>query len=266
MFGLEKKFETKLIESNFFDVTKLEIQLLKKLEETIEKSAEPEAVEEASGATWGSLPLTSDGVPQESSLTCGSSSSSTVCVSSRDIVPVEQRVDPQVTQTIPKVTPAPLKAPSAQKYVEIVNPSGFVNSNNKPISIGEHVGKQVILLNVMTYSCSNCQATFPYVNTWYEMYKDEGLIVIGLHTPEFAFEKDKQNVTDAMKKFGITYPVVMDNEYSTWNALDNRFWPRKYLIDIHGDVVFDHIGEGAYEETEKKIKELLLERRKVLRL
>jgi glutathione peroxidase-family protein len=153
-----------------------------------------------------------------------------------------------------------------QKYVEIVNPSGFVNSKNKPITIGEYVGKQVILLNVMTYSCSNCQATFPYVNTWYEMYKDEGLIVIGLHTPEFAFEKDKQNVIDAMKKYGITYPIVMDNEYSTWNALGNRFWPRKYLIDIHGDVVFDHIGEGAYEETEVKIKELLLERKEILDL
>jgi thiol-disulfide isomerase/thioredoxin len=118
----------------------------------------------------------------------------------------------------------------------------------------------------MTYSCSNCQATFPYVNAWYEKYKSDGLIVIGIHTPEFAFEKEKQNVIDAMKKFDITYPVVMDNDYSTWNSLGNRFWPRKYLIDLHGDTVFDHIGEGAYEETEAKITELLAKRKEHLNL
>jgi thiol-disulfide isomerase/thioredoxin len=151
-----------------------------------------------------------------------------------------------------------------QPYVEIKNPAGFVNTNNQPIAIADYVGKQVILLDVMTYSCINCQRTFPYVNAWYETYKDEGLIVIGLHTPEFAFEKDKANVEAVMKEFGITFPVVLDNEYATWNALGNRFWPRKYLIDIHGNIVYDHIGEGAYEETEKKIKELLKERATVL--
>jgi thiol-disulfide isomerase/thioredoxin len=149
-------------------------------------------------------------------------------------------------------------------YVEIVNPSGFVNTNDAPFKIGDYVGKQVILLDVMTYSCINCQRTFPYVNAWYEKYKDEGLIVIGIHTPEFAFEKDKANVEKAFEEFGIKFPVVLDNEYATWNALGNKYWPRKYLIDIHGNIVYDHIGEGGYEETEAKIQELLKERATVL--
>lgn len=147
-------------------------------------------------------------------------------------------------------------------YREIVNPSGFVNSEK--FTIQELVGKKVILVDFMTYSCINCQRTFPYVNAWYEKYKDQGLVVVGIHTPEFAFEKDIRNVRDAMKKFGITHPIVLDNEYATWNAYGNKYWPRKYLIDIHGNIVYDHIGEGAYEETEKRIQELLMERARVL--
>jgi thiol-disulfide isomerase/thioredoxin len=157
-----------------------------------------------------------------------------------------------------------IKSEKGRPFVEIQNPSGFVNTNDQPIKIADYVGKQVILLDIMTYSCINCQRTFPYVTAWYEKYKDDGLIVIGIHTPEFAFEKDKGNVEKAMKEFGINFPVVLDNDYATWNALGNRYWPRKYLIDIHGNIVYDHIGEGAYEETEEKIKELLKERAAVL--
>jgi thiol-disulfide isomerase/thioredoxin len=149
-------------------------------------------------------------------------------------------------------------------FVEIVNPSGFVNTNDQPFKIADYVGKQVILLDFMTYSCINCQRTFPYVNAWYEKYKDDGLIVIGIHTPEFAFEKDKANVEKAFEEFGIKFPVVLDNDYATWRAFENRYWPRKYLIDIHGSIVYDHIGEGAYEETEEKIQELLKERATIL--
>ncbi len=153
---------------------------------------------------------------------------------------------------------------SGNPYVEIVSPAGFVNTSNQPIKIADYVGKQVILLDVMTYSCINCQRSFPYVNAWYEKYKDDGLIVIGIHTPEFAFEKDKGNVEKAMKEFDINFPVVLDNDYATWNALGNKYWPRKYLIDITGNIVYDHIGEGGYAETEMKIQELLKERSEVL--
>jgi len=147
-------------------------------------------------------------------------------------------------------------------YIEIENPSGFVNT--EPITIGELVGEKIILVDFMTYSCINCQRTFPYLNAWYEKYKDQGLEIIGIHTPEFSFEKDIGNVREAMKRFGIMHPVVLDNDYATWRAYGNRFWPRKYLIDIHGNIVYDHIGEGKYEETEMKIIDLLKERAKVL--
>jgi len=147
-------------------------------------------------------------------------------------------------------------------FVEIVNPAGFVNVDG--ITIGELVGKKVVLVDFMTYSCINCQRTFPYLVSWYEKYKDEGLEIVGIHTPEFAFEKDIDNVREAMRRFGIAYPVVLDNDYATWRAYDNNFWPRKYLIDIDGYVVYDHIGEGAYEETEKKIQEALSERMVIL--
>lgn len=150
----------------------------------------------------------------------------------------------------------------AQAYVEIEDPSGFVNTDG--ITMKELVGEKVILVDFLTYSCINCQRTFPYMNAWYEKYKDQGLEIIGIHTPEFAFEKDIDNVREAMEKFGITYPIVLDNDYATWRAYENRYWPRKYLIDIHGNIVYDHIGEGAYEETEKKIQELLAERAAVL--
>ncbi len=152
--------------------------------------------------------------------------------------------------------------PGGEPYKEIVGPAGFVNTD--VITLGELVGKKVILVDFLTYSCINCQRTFPYLNAWYEKYKDDGLEIVGIHTPEFAFEKDINNVREAMKKFGIKHPIVLDNDYATWNAYGNRYWPRKYLIDIHGNIVYDHIGEGAYEETEKKIKELLTERAEVL--
>lgn len=154
--------------------------------------------------------------------------------------------------------------------VEIVNPKGFINTSFNgsgeatPITISEFVGKKVILVDFWTYSCINCQRTTPYLNAWWEKYKDKGLVIIGVHTPEFDFEKEYENVLAATKKFDIDYPVVLDNDYSTWRAYGNRYWPRKYLIDIDGYIVYDHIGEGAYEETEKKIQELLNERLAVL--
>ncbi len=149
-----------------------------------------------------------------------------------------------------------------ERYTEIVNPSGFVNTER--ITLGELVGKKVILIDFMTYSCINCQRTFPYLTAWYDKYKDQGFEIVAIHTPEFAFEKDIKNVREAMKQFGVTYPVVLDNDYATWRAYGNQYWPRKYLVDIHGNVVYDHIGEGAYEETEMKIRELLGERARLM--
>lgn len=143
---------------------------------------------------------------------------------------------------------------------EITTPDGFINTDSKPVTIAEFVGKKVVLIDFWTYSCINCQRTTPYLNAWYEKYKDKGLVIVGIHTPEFEFEKDYNNVKTAVEKFGIKFPVVLDNDYSTWTAYKNRYWPRKYLIDIDGYIVYDHIGEGAYEATEQKIQEALKER------
>ncbi|PIT92687.1 MAG: thiol-disulfide isomerase [Candidatus Harrisonbacteria bacterium CG10_big_fil_rev_8_21_14_0_10_42_17] len=150
------------------------------------------------------------------------------------------------------------KAKQYEPAKEISSPDGFINTDN--ITIEGLVGKKVVLVDFWTYSCINCQRTTPYLNAWYEKYADQGLEIIGIHTPEFEFEKDYNNVLAATKKFDIKYPVVLDNDYSTWTAYRNRYWPRKYLVDIDGFIVYDHIGEGGYEETEKKIQELLRER------
>ncbi len=147
---------------------------------------------------------------------------------------------------------------------EITTPDGFINTDGKPVTIGEFVGKKVVLIDFWTYSCINCQRTTPYLNAWYEKYKDKGFVIIGIHTPEFEFEKNYQNVLEATERLGIKYPVVLDNDYSTWTAYKNRYWPRKYLIDIDGYIVYDHIGEGAYAQTEQKIQETLTERMAVL--
>jgi len=158
------------------------------------------------------------------------------------------------------------KAKKYETAKEITTPDGFINTPSAssgqatPISIGEFIGKKVVLVDFWTYSCINCQRTLPYLNAWHKKYSDKGLVIIGLHTPEFQFEHEYKNVLAAVEKFGVEYPVVLDNDFSTWRAYKNRYWPRKYLIDIDGFIVYDHIGEGGYEETEKKIQELLNER------
>ncbi len=144
------------------------------------------------------------------------------------------------------------------RYRELTKVSGFVNTSS--VMIGDLIGKKVIIVDFMTYSCINCIRTFPYLNAWYDKYRDQGLEIIGIHTPEFAFEKNINNVRKAMRDFGIKFPVVLDNDYGTWNAYGNNYWPRKYIIDIDGYIAFDHIGEGDYEETEAKIQELLAEK------
>ena len=117
-----------------------------------------------------------------------------------------------------------------------------------------------MLVDFWTYTCINWIRTLPYLNEWNEKYADKGLVVFGVHTPEFEFEKNIDNVMTAAKKFGIKYPVVQDNERGTWNAYENRYWPRIYLVDNEGYIRYDHIGEGGYAETEKVIQSLLQER------
>nr|MBI4157127.1 thioredoxin family protein [Candidatus Woesearchaeota archaeon] len=130
--------------------------------------------------------------------------------------------------------------------------------NSEPLTLKELKGR-VVLVDFWTYSCINCIRTLPYVKEWDEKYRDKGLVIIGVHSPEFFFEKKLQNVQEAVDKNQIKYPVALDNDFETWKVFDNHYWPRKYLIDKNGNIRYDHIGEGGYEETEKAIQELLSE-------
>lgn len=143
---------------------------------------------------------------------------------------------------------------------EIRGIAGYINTDESLTLQGLNIEDKVVLVDFWTYSCINCQRTIPYLNAWYEKYSDDGLVIVGVHSPEFQFEKDYNNVADAVEKFGIEYPVVQDNDFETWRAYDNRYWPRKYIVDIDGFVRYDHIGEGAYDQTELVIQDLLAER------
>ena len=130
--------------------------------------------------------------------------------------------------------------------------------NSQPLTFASLRGK-VVLVDFWTYSCINCLRTLPYIKAWNEKYKDSGLVIIGVHTPEFPFEKDEANVRKAVKDLGITYPVPMDNNYKIWRSFNNEYWPADYFIDATGAVRFHHFGEGAYDESEKQIRTLLEE-------
>jgi len=145
-------------------------------------------------------------------------------------------------------------ASTGQKLPEFQGISQWLNSN--PLTVQDLKGN-VVLVQFWTFSCINCQRTLPYVTKWHEQYVAKGLKIIGVHTPEFAFERDANNIKDAMQKHGINYPVPIDNEFKTWKAYGNEYWPHLYLADRQGNLVYDHIGEGAYEKTEQTIQKLL---------
>lgn len=139
----------------------------------------------------------------------------------------------------------------APEFEEI---AGWLNA--PPQTLAKLEGK-VVLVDFWTYSCINCIRTLPILQSWYDKYKDKGLVIVGVHAPEFEFEKDRANVEAAVKKYGLTYPVALDNAFGTWSAYENRYWPAHYLIDREGNVVYEHFGEGAYGKTENNIRYLL---------
>ena len=186
------------------------------------------------------------------------------------LVPAADTLKPAATNTAESSAPVKQNvsqtmslAAKARKYPkapEITKPSGYVNTSGQPITIGEFMGTKVVLVDFWTYSCINCQRTLPYMKAWDDKYRDLGLAIIGIHTPEFAFEKVQSNVEQAVRGFGLKYPSVLDNDYGTWSAFGNSYWPRKYLVDIDGYIVYDHAGEGNYDETERAIQKALTER------
>ncbi|MCW2972421.1 MAG: hypothetical protein JWN72_694 [Thermoleophilia bacterium] len=132
----------------------------------------------------------------------------------------------------------------------------YNTEDGKPLTIAGLKGK-VVLIDFWTYSCINCLRTLPYLKAWHDRYEDDGLVIVGVHTPEFAFEKDTKNVGKAIEKLDVTWPVALDPDYATWENYDNRAWPAEYLINREGDVVATKEGEGGYDTTEQEIRELL---------
>lgn len=137
---------------------------------------------------------------------------------------------------------------------ELVGINQWLNSG--PLSLAALRGK-VVLVNFWTYACSNCINTLPHVTRLYDTFKGRGLVVIGVHTPEFPFEKSTANVQAAIQRYGIHYPVAQDNNFATWKAYGNQYWPAQYILDRSGRIVFTHAGEGQYDVIERTVRDLL---------
>lgn len=169
-----------------------------------------------------------------------------------------------VLQSVPKVVEYLVSKAKAEPTLDnargpMPSLSGAVEWLNSPALTSESLRGKVVLVDFWTYDCINCQHTLPYVKDWAQKYEKDGLVVIGVHTPEYGFERIISNVRDEVKKLGITYPVAIDNNYAIWRNFDNQYWPAHYLIDAKGQVRFTHFGEGRYETQEKMIQQLLQE-------
>ena len=190
-------------------------------------------------------------VPDDASVDTSSTAAASVSVPTQDTA----IADPDARATA--------KARQYQRVPEITGAAGYINTpDGAPVTLASLRG-QVVLVDFWTYSCINCQRTLPHRIALYEAYKDQGFTVIGVHTPEFAFEKVAANVADATERLGVTYPVVLDNDYATWQAFGNRYWPRAYLVDADGFIVYDHIGEGDYDGMERAVVAALAERARI---
>jgi thiol-disulfide isomerase/thioredoxin len=146
--------------------------------------------------------------------------------------------------------------PSGPRAPELSGGGAWINS--EPLTLaGLQQQNKVVLVDFWTYGCYNCANTLPYIKQWWDTYKDQGLVIVGVHTPEFDSERVLENVQDAVERQEIGWPVVQDNDKQIWQAYGNHYWPRFYLIDNRGQIIYDHIGEGAYEETERQIQTAL---------
>ncbi|MDQ0981174.1 cytochrome c biogenesis protein DipZ [Pseudomonas synxantha] len=169
-----------------------------------------------------------------------------------------------VLESVPKVVEYLVSKAKAEPTLDnaqgpVPSLSGAVEWLNSPALTSESLRGKVVLVDFWTYDCINCQHALPYVKDWAQKYEKDGLVVIGVHTPEYGFERIISNVRDEVKKLGITYPVAIDNNYAIWRNFDNQYWPAHYLIDAKGQVRFTHFGEGGYKTQEKMIQQLLQE-------
>ena len=181
-------------------------------------------------------------------------------------VPADALAEVQAQLAPPANAPAIVEAQTAALVVPVLDPdppdlagtSAWINS--PPTSIEELTAQgEVVLIDFWTYSCYNCVNVFPSLKSWHEKYDDLGLTIVGVHSPEYDFEHDLGNLTAAVEKYELEYPIVQDNLFMTWRGFDNHHWPSIFLIDSEGRLRYRHIGEGAYSETERVVRALLIE-------
>ena len=170
-----------------------------------------------------------------------------------------QSAAPAPAITAPTAAPAPKLRPSGPAAPGFDGGGAWLNS--EPLELVKlGVQGKVVLVDFWTFGCYNCRNTLPYVKQWWAKYKDQGLVIVGVHTPEFDSERVLENVQDAVKSQEIGWPVVQDNDYTIWRAYGNHYWPHFYLVDERGQIIYDHIGEGAYEQTDAQIAAALAAR------
>ncbi|MEX0861551.1 redoxin family protein [Nitrosopumilus sp.] len=173
---------------------------------------------------------------------------------------LDQQIQP--TEITDNIINTKIDKSGFKKAPELIGITDYLNTT--PDELKKEMEGKVVLYDIWTYSCINCVRTLPYITAWNDKYADQGLLIVGIHSPEFEFEKNFENVKLAIEKHGINYPVVLDNDMKTWKAFENKYWPRKYIADHEGYLRYDHIGEGRYQETEKIIQQLLEERSNAL--
>ena len=236
LMGWDKTWELNLGNILPFDETKIETPLTEKFLPHLNQSPAPQIQNTLSSSTGTTM--TTPSLSQNKPMTQNISSSSA-----------------PTPPSTPSETPATFDFQKKYPAPELAGLTNWINSSGYN-SLHDLKGK-VVLVDFWTYSCINCIRTLPYIEALHEKYKDDGLVVLGIHTPEFAFEHNADNVRNAVKQFHLTYPVVQDNDFQTWNNFNNHYWPAKYLIDRDGYVRYTHFGEGEYETTEQAIAALL---------
>jgi len=216
-------------------------------------------------ANAGPAPAIALETPAEAAATSSETAATAAGVSG---VPTAAPTETAIPEPSASPAPEPTFAPpegfgltsGRSKFDELAPELAGLNSwiNSEPFTLESQRGN-VVLIDFWTYTCVNCIRTLPYLKEWHAKYSGQGLVILGVHTPEFEFEKIRANLIDAIRGFGIEYPVTQDNDFGTWRAFENNFWPAKYLIDKDGFVRYTHFGEGAYDVTEGQIRDLLRE-------
>ena len=224
-------------------------------------SAEPAASSETSPAP-ATEPTTAPAAEQPSATTPSTDTTarqSNGTTSEQPTAAPDSQAAAEPTATSAPARPQTVPIQSAEEIPAIEGIDAWLNTEME-LQIAELAAEgNVVLVDFWTYTCINCIRTLPYLRDWWAQYEDDGLVILGIHTPEFEFEKDYQNVADAIETHSVGWPVAQDNNMTTWRNFENRYWPAKYLYNVRGEMIYSHFGEGAYAETEERIRNALVE-------